>query len=687
MNNAGGDGGSIENLINLSRYPSNWHSEYLLRSLDIAFQNQLTNESPRASQPPEIKITLRDHQRAILAAMAEKENCSRKGIPYKNTETFTNYGILGDEVGTGKSLVVLSHIAAMKRNTNASYEQKLLLNHSCKNLFTLYTKTYNESTQAQPSLIVVPHTIYRQWQDYCKNQTTLNVFFAKSNKDLEAASYFSKKELKQVEDISGSVGYYKMLEGQTRKIAEQIRTSDAVLVSNTLYHDLAQYAETNHISWKRVFLDEADTIHITYRSNQLNAPFVWFITATWPNFLFNGHYIRTNMITYYQQNVSTFTPELGKWLQSELGININTPLSGYNYNAVWLKTRSSKFLEDYLNDHILRAISLVICSREFLEESRLMPIIKNETILCSQPLIYRAVAGFVNDRVKNMLHAGDVEGALNELGVSADTPVDLIEAVTNERNKELDRLRKTLAFKESIDYATPQAKETALNSLKTKISSVEEQIKTFNTRLQSLQTEECPICYDNPSATNSATLTPCCHRVFCGACILNSLARGLHCPMCRAVIQAKQLIKLVDKKESKKKNDKDSNKLLTKPRQLLKILKENPNARVLVFSRYENPFVQLERDCETEGITYHTLRGNKDVIASTIKSFEKGEKRVLFLPVQSAGAGLNLVSATHIVLLHAMTPEEEKQAVGRAYRLGRTEPLHVLKLLNEDEQS
>ena len=92
-------------------------------------------------------------------------------------------------------------------------------------------------------------------------------------------------------------------------------------------------------------------------------------------------------------------------------------------------------------------------------------------------------------------------------------------------------------------------------------------------------------------------------------------------------------------------------------------------------------------DCEAEGITYHTLRGNKDVIASTIKSFEEGHKRVLFLPTESAGAGLNLVSASHVVLFHAMTPEEEKQVIGRAYRLGRTEPLQVLRLLYEGETS
>jgi SNF2 family DNA or RNA helicase len=153
--------------------------------------------------------------------------------------------------------------------------------------------------------------------------------------------------------------------------------------------------------------------------------------------------------------------------------------------------------------------------------------------------------------------------------------------------------------------------------------------------------------------------------------------------MCRAPIQTNQLVRLVE--EKKKIVKKEQTKLLSKSKQLIKFLNENPQAKVLVFSRYENPFLSLEKDCESIGITYHTLRGNKDVIANTVKSFENGEKRVLFLPTQTAGAGLNLVNATHVVLLHAMTPEEEKQVIGRAYRLGRQEVLKVVRLLHEGE--
>jgi hypothetical protein len=38
-----------------------------------------------------------------------------------------------------------------------------------------------------------------------------------------------------------------------------------------------------------------------------------------------------------------------------------------------------------------------------------------------------------------------------------------------------------------------------------------------------------------------------------------------------------------------------------------------------------------------------------------------------------------------VILLHAMTHEEEKQILGRAYRMGRTAPLDFIRLLHPDE--
>lgn len=156
------------------------------------------------------------------------------------------------------------------------------------------------------------------------------------------------------------------------------------------------------------------------------------------------------------------------------------------------------------------------------------------------------------------------------------------------------------------------------------------------------------------------------------------------CPLCRAQINAKQLRGLSTENTNTVQND-ESNTLLKKNDQLIQLLKQNPKGKFLVFSRYDNPFSLIHSELEQIQITVKQLKGNKDVIASTLKAFQRGDVEVLLLNSIEAGAGLNITDATHVVLLHAMTHEEEKQILGRAYRLGRTTPLEVIRLLHPDE--
>ena len=46
---------------------------------------------------------------------------------------------------------------------------------------------------------------------------------------------------------------------------------------------------------------------------------------------------------------------------------------------------------------------------------------------------------------------------------------------------------------------------------------------------------------------------------------------------------------------------------------------------------------------------------------------------------------MNISAATHILLLHKMIPEEERQILGCAYRMGRSRPLSCIKLYHERE--
>ena len=89
----------------------------------------------------------------------------------------------------------------------------------------------------------------------------------------------------------------------------------------------------------------------------------------------------------------------------------------------------------------------------------------------------------------------------------------------------------------------------------------------------------------------------------------------------------------------------------------------------------------LDRAC----LSVETVRGNKDHVSNVLSQFEKGEVKILLMNSATAGVGMDLKSATHVVLMHAMRKEEERQIVGRAMRLGRTAPLNLIRLLHEEE--
>jgi superfamily II DNA or RNA helicase len=123
----------------------------------------------------------------------------------------------------------------------------------------------------------------------------------------------------------------------------------------------------------------------------------------------------------------------------------------------------------------------------------------------------------------------------------------------------------------------------------------------------------------------------------------------------------------------------------TKKDALFKLITETKGGRFLIFNRFDNPFYEIEEKLLEKGVRVASVRGNKDHVSSILKQFEKGDIQVLLMNSMQAGAGMDLKSATHIVLMHVMKKEEEKQIIGRAIRLGRTEPLNLVRLLHDNE--
>ena len=407
------------------------------------------------------------------------------------------------------------------------------------------------------------------------------------------------------------------------------------------------------------------------------ANYYWLITATWPNFLFQGLYMYMSEEYLNRRVAAGLNPELVEILHNDQITNGNNFYARYDI-------RSMKFFENFISKHPNRGHLVLRTSNSFMEQSwRTPPIIENR-IICESPISHRIISQFVSAEIQELLHAGDVQGALEKLGVNNTSQSSLINALCDTREKELDRLEKTLAFKESIDYATPQAKEIAITSLKNKIKSLKDQIEILKQRIKNVKDEICAICFEEP---NVPTLVMCCSRLFCGACIINCMQRNPSCPLCRTAINFKSL-QHIDM-DAKTPTDATENVLISnKPKKrdaLLNLITETKGGKFLVFNRYDNPFLEIEGLLLEKGIRVTSVRGNKDHISSILKQFERGDIQVLLMNSTEAGAGIDLKSATHIVLMHAMRKEEEKQIIGRAIRLGRIEPLNLVRLLHQEE--
>ena len=629
-----------------------------LRSLNIfndGYTYSLTKDSDQEEQPSTLKVQLYGHQRAVLHSMKQKEIELNGGMDVSGTRLYSNFAILGDGVGVGKSLMVLGHISNVKQK-DPIRQVKQLSDHGNGNLYSIEERDLYKDCSNAGCLIVVPHTLYKQWEKYIKDQTTLSFYGVKTKKYIEPE--------------------------QWRK--DNMLLKDVVLVSNTLYGKLQYSMNQQKISWKRVFFDEADTLAIPSTQELPIAKFVWLISASWPNLLFpnSSLYFSQSNMQFFQN--SNFDPQLLKHISSWR----HRDYPGYMWIQQHYHMVSFPFFKSYVgNGNRHRGHLVVRCRDSFVEESISLPPLYTHTIMCRPSVAHRVVANAISNEVRQLLHAGDYSGALEHLGVKSEDSMTLIQAVTENRLKELDRLQKTYDFKNSIEYSSPQAKENALNHLRQKIEGLKEQIKNLRDRIENYKDEICPICFDEPQ---SAVLTNCCHRVFCAACILTSLTRANTCPLCRAVIQPNELhtISTNVKNANQPKHQLDT---LKKTEQLLKLIRETlgeeKESRFLVFSRFDNPLNAIGQDLIDAQIRPAQVQGNKDVINRTLESFRKGDTRVLLLNSMAAGAGMNITEATHVVLLHAMNHEEEKQILGRAYRMGRKGPLHLIRLLHPDEMS
>jgi hypothetical protein len=146
-------------------------------------EGNLLEDGPVMANPTKIKLPLKLHQRRMLYELTQKEQ-----QPFRTSDSI-NLGILSDKVGAGKSLEILSLIAHARipeTNSYASNKLSIRPHHSHDKVSKISGYNFQEEDIIPTNLIVVPHGIYIQWENYIKIHTSLSFTPIMTKKDVDS---------------------------------------------------------------------------------------------------------------------------------------------------------------------------------------------------------------------------------------------------------------------------------------------------------------------------------------------------------------------------------------------------------------------------------------------------------------------------------------------------------------------
>ncbi|GAA5955934.1 hypothetical protein JCM10213_000072, partial [Rhodosporidiobolus nylandii] len=110
--------------------------------------------------------------------------------------------------------------------------------------------------------------------------------------------------------------------------------------------------------------------------------------------------------------------------------------------------------------------------------------------------------------------------------------------------------------------------------------------------------------------------------------------------------------------------------------------------RVLIFSQFVQVLDILEVVLDTMGIKYLKLTGQTQVAdrQGLVDAFNQNEDITVFLlSTRAGGLGLNLTAANTVIFYDCdYNPHNDKQAEDRAYRIGQTRDVNIIRLVTEN---
>lgn len=466
----------------------------------------LTEDDEQINQPPFINIKLMNHQKTIIKRMLELENDRtikfselQFGKYYrpekiKDAVIKTNIGILGDKVGAGKTLDIISLISI--KPTIEFRETEIITGKYISVSGDL------EHTRCNTNLVIVPHKLIPQWKSNFERALNLKVLTITMNKHVDELLLKKVIKVKAWNSINNNAEIDREI---LYTDIEKLKNINVILVGDTMYKRLV--ACSNHILWNRCIIDEADTIKLCKMMEDcLNFNFLWLITGT---------------------------------------------PSGLNNCK-----KSSFYKEIFITSKQLEIKHLVIKNDDtYIESSIILPDPNMICIRCLTPKELNVVKNFISPSILQMINAGNTDEAIKALNCNVDTNENIFQVITKNIVENIKNKKIEINAEKMMNY-NKEEKDKKISLLENQLIKLETKYEDIKKSIYELNNDFCPVCLD--SYTKPVLVSCCnkCFCFDCLAVSMGELHNN-RCPYCRQFISSGDL-HIISENESQKSKQKSN---------------------------------------------------------------------------------------------------------------------------------
>ena len=604
-----------------------------------------------------------------------------------------NGGILSDSVGKGKTATVIGLIVADKYNFKKKEPLIIKLKKKEPLINEVNINSVNiNSVNINNTLIVCPRKLSEQWRlefhKFCNNIKIIT---------LNTIHDYNKYTL------------------------NDYTNSDVVIVStsyliNTNYLDAIKLDNSKNImemKWKRLVIDESHEI-IKFRklkSDQLiskslfdlDVKYKWCLTATpFPDndksYIEILKFLSPDFINLHSLNENIYVFIYNEFINSFLRKNDTSmiKLPEYIYKNIFIDfSEIEKII--YKN---------VLASNTYNVEEKLKQ-------LCTNIFIDKEEASIINnenaspEEIANKMkeHYINIKNELNETYEMYKSKEDKL----NIELKDAKEQKEILSIKGKLSRIYENYKKLSIE--KDKINKSISSFSNYGNEISFPTINDKSLCSMCNSSIKTYIIQPNGYY-FCELCIDFICNNDIYlCPMTGEEIKKSSLKKFTisssssssssnltseSMSESISKSISESNsnilwgsKLEYIFKEIKIILSKNIDNKILIFSQWDKMLNIISNMLKYYYINFTNCKGNVYQINKAIREFKTNPTcSILLLSAETSNSGINLPEVSHIILIdtvsHIHSNVIEKQAIGRAVRIGQTKNVFVNRLIMND---